>query len=317
MQSSIKNSEKSKTKPLEKIPKFKKYPFVSIIMATYSRQEVLKKTLASLLNQDYKGKYEIIVVDDKSKDNTPFILKELAKKNKKLRIHLSEKNQGAAFSRNKAISLAHGQITINMDDDCIAKKYWLSNMIKPFTEEENLGIVSGYAHYGGTSTAFPTLLLKKVKGYDTDYAPYSLREDTDLSFKIMDLGYKFKLIPVDYIHDHFVEQPKSFLDIFSYGFKRLQYHRNDVILYKKHPTSLTRKFLNIKYGFLISPMHDFKTATGLWEGKFNLSSPRGIVFLKPKTPIHILAIILLGISYVFAIKTSRLFYSLKYRKLLI
>ena len=286
-------------------------------MATYNRKKVLEKTLKSLLNQDYPSPYEIIVVDDCSTDGTREFLKEFAKKHRNLKIFLSKKNQGAAPSRNKAISMAKYPFCINMDDDCIASKTWLKKMMLPFTKEDNLGIVSAYAYYGGTSTAFPTILLKKVGGYDTDYAPYSLREDTDLSFKIMDLGYKFKLIKAPYIHDHKEEEPKNIFDIIRYGIKRLKYHRNDVLLYKKHPTPLTEKFLRIKHGFLIDPFHDFSLATGLWEGKFNLSSPRGIVFLEPKTPLHILVIYLIGFGYVLAVKFSRLLASLKYGKLLI
>src|SRR3989339_663517 len=95
-----------------------------------------------------------------------------------------------------------------------------------------------YCHYGGTSTGFRKELLEKVGGYDEDYGYY--REDTDLSFKIMDLGYEFRLVKADYIHEHKEDRPEGFFGMLGYGMKRLGYHQNDVLLYKKHPTELCR-----------------------------------------------------------------------------
>jgi hypothetical protein len=91
------------------------------------------------------------------------------------------------------------------------------------------------------------------------------------------------------------------------------------LLYKKHPTKACRDFLHIKYGFIIDPLEDFKVATGLWktDGKLELSSPRGITFIKNDSPLHALLIIISGICYVLAVKTSRLIGSIKFKKLLI
>ena len=153
--------------------------------------------------------------------------------------------------------------------------------------------------------------------YDEEYRYY--REDTDLTFKIMELGYEYKFVKADYIHDHVETKPKNLIALARYVLQRLRYHQNDVLLYKKHPNELTRKFLDIKFGFLVNPMYDFKVATGLWRknGKLSLSSPRGIVFIENKTPLHTLAIVLLGIAYVIAVKSARLIASIKFGKLLI
>ena len=177
--------------------------------------------------------------------------------------------------------------------------------------------MSAYDYYGGTSTAFRKNLLKKVNGYDEEYRYY--REDTDLSFKIMDLGYEFKLVKAEYFHDHVETKPKGIWNFTKHVLQRLYYHQNDVLLYKKHPTKTCENFLHIKFGFLVDPMQDFKVATGTWEKgkKMNLSSPRGITFLENKTPLHTLMIILGGIAYVIVVKTSRFIGSLRFGKLLI
>jgi GT2 family glycosyltransferase len=189
-------------------------------------------------------------------------------------------------------------------------------MVEGF-DSERTGIVSAYDYYGGTSTAFRKALLERVGGYDEDYVYY--REDTDLSFKIMDLGYEFRLVKAEYIHDHKLAMPSGFINFIKHVMQRLKYHQNDVLLYKKHNTPLCEDFLHIKFHFLVSPLADFKAATGLWgKGRgFSLSSPRGIIFLENKSPLHALVIILAGVAYVFAVKISRLIGSIKFGKLLI
>ena len=141
----------------------------------------------------------------------------------------------------------------------------------------------------------------------------------DLTFKIMDLGYEFRQVDAKYFHDHKEAKPEGIIGLLKYGLKRLEYHQNDVLLYKKHRTKICEEFLHIKFGFLVDPVQDFRVATGTWQdgGKFELGSPRGITFMENSTPIHTIAIILAGIGYVLAVKASRLWGSIRFRKLLI
>ena len=139
-----------------------------------------------------------------------------------------EKNSGVCKARNTGIKNSNYDLVINMDHDCIPSKNWLKDMIKGF-EDSQVGVVSAYDYYGGTSTGFRKKLLEKVGGYDEDYFYY--REDTDLSFKIMDLGYDFKLVEAKYKHDHKETKPKNIIELVKMIFKRLKYHQNDVLLY--------------------------------------------------------------------------------------
>lgn len=292
-----------------------KFPKVSIVIATYNNAGILKKVLKAMLKLDYPNSYEVIVVDDGSKDNTIEMLKNEFAKEKIIRV-FELPHGGVCKARNKGIKAAKYPVVVNMDHDCIPSKSWLTDMVLGF-ENEKIGVVSAYDYYGGTSTAFRKVLLEKVGGYDEDYRYY--REDTDLSFKIMDLGYEFRLIRADYVHDHRMEKPKGFPGFLKHVLQRLSYHQNDVLLYRKHPTEICKHFLSIKFGFLVDPRSDFRAATGTWgKGKgFSLSSPRGITFLENKTPLHTLAIVLGGIGYVLAVKTARLVGSVRFGKLLL
>ena len=288
----------------------------SVVMATYRNPVGLEKTLNGLLKQDYSASFEIIVVNDGSPDNTREMLDSKFGKSPRIKIIHFEKNLGVCRARNAGIRVAQYPIVINMDHDCIPEKDWLKKMVAGF-DSEKVGVVSAYGGFGGTSTGFRKELLEKVGGYDEEYRYY--REDTDLTFKIMDLGYDFKLVKSNYLHDHEEVKPKGFQQFFRHVLKRLQYHQNDVLLWKKHPTRVCAEFLHVKFGFLVDPRTDFAVATGLWQknGKFGLSSPRGIRFVENRSLFHAFVIVLGGLAYVVAVKFSRLIGSIKFKKLLL
>ncbi|VVB99023.1 Glycosyltransferase AglE [uncultured archaeon] len=290
----------------------------SIVVAAYNSMHTIKKTLDALLAQEFSGDFEIIAVNDGSTDGTGEFLDSYAKqeKTKGILSIIHQPNSGVCRARNAGIRGAKYEIVVNMDHDCIAEKSWLEKMVAGF-DSVGIGVVSAYDYYGGTSTAFRRELLEKVGGYDEEYRYY--REDTDLSFKIMDLGYRFRLVKAGYIHDHKEAKPKGFFGFAGHVLQRLCYHQNDVLLYKKHHTKVCEDFLHIKSGFIVDPVQDFRAATGLWKngGKMELSSPRGITFLENKGPLHAAAIIIIGTGYVIAVKASRLIGSIRFGKLLI
>ena len=290
----------------------------SIIVSTYNRADVLRRSLSAMLNQRMKD-FEIIVIDDASKDNTREVLKEF-RKEKKIKTIFMEKNSGPAFARNRGIEKAKGEFIVIMDDDCIPEKDWLIKLLRPFTDKK-IGMSTSYNIWGGTSTAYRKTALKKSGLFDERF-PYPYREDTDLVFRVLDAGYG--AVQVDAKFEHIRHPPKSFV---RYAFSRIKVHSIDPLLFKKHPER-SKEFFNLKLGFIIDPLGEFMNATGLWRVRygssladakksFSLSSPQDVSFVENKTFIHELVIILLGISYVFAVKLSRLYGSLKYGSLLL
>ncbi|MEM0360057.1 MAG: glycosyltransferase family A protein [Candidatus Diapherotrites archaeon] len=292
------------------------FPSVSIIVATRNRANAVVKTVKGILAVSYPSKFEVIVINDGSTDNTREVLEKEFGKNKKVFLIHFDKNFGVCRARNAGIKKARYPIIVNMDHDCIPEKDWLKKLVEPFSNPK-IGIVSSYGGYGGTSTAFRKEVAERVGGYDEEYFYY--REDTDFAFKIIEAGYEFKAVKAGYFHDHEETKPKDFFALLGYALQRLKYHQNDVLLYKKHPNELTRNFLNIKFGFLVSPAADFGLATGRWKGKggFELSSPRGIKFIENKSPVHFIAIVLLGFFYMLALKATRLYASARFGKLLL
>jgi len=104
-------------------------PEVSIIICAYNHEKWIKKCLLSLIAQKYlkKKTFEIILVNDFSKDGTKNLLKSF-KKIKNLRIINNSKNIGLPSSINKAIHLSRGKYLVRVDSDDYVNKYFLMLM---------------------------------------------------------------------------------------------------------------------------------------------------------------------------------------------
>ena len=100
---------------------------VSIVIPTYNRSKDIEKSVQSILKIDYPN-YEVIVVDDASKDDTIEILEKF--RNKKLRIIQRKINGGPAAARNDGIKAAKGSFIAFTDSDCTVSKNWIRDLVK-------------------------------------------------------------------------------------------------------------------------------------------------------------------------------------------
>ena len=102
---------------------------ISIIICTYNRERYLPGAMTSLVEQDFaKDRFETIVVNNNSADNTEKVCKEfIAAHPDHLLYYYNETEQGSSPSRNKGARHAKGSLLIFMDDDAIAEKDYLKN----------------------------------------------------------------------------------------------------------------------------------------------------------------------------------------------
>jgi GT2 family glycosyltransferase len=122
----------------------------SVIVPTYNRLELLKKTLHTLFSQQYEG-YEIIVVNDGSTDGTHEFLSTLSAKSGIRYLH--HPNCGLAASRKAGLNAAQGTYVAFLDDDCIVPSDWLQKFEHHFHEDKIAGI-GGRAVNGNSSNLF-------------------------------------------------------------------------------------------------------------------------------------------------------------------
>ncbi len=98
---------------------------VSVIIPYYKKKEYITSSINSVLKQSHKN-LELIIIYDDSNHEDLIILKNLKKKDKRIKIFINKKNMGAGLSRNKGIKLSKGKFIAFLDSDDL----WLPNKLK-------------------------------------------------------------------------------------------------------------------------------------------------------------------------------------------
>lgn len=115
-----------------------KAPLVTVYITNYNYGKYLSKSIKSVLNQSFKD-YELIIIDDGSKDNSKLIIEKF-KKNKKI-LFVFQKNKGLTASNNIALRLAKGKYIMRLDADDWLDRNALQIMSNYLEENSKIGLV--------------------------------------------------------------------------------------------------------------------------------------------------------------------------------
>ena len=173
---------------------------ITIVTPAYNEEVTVVQTVKSLLTLDYKL-YEIVVVDDGSKDTTSQQLidaynmhpvrrplhrsiecqpEEFIYESHEQKVPLTlirKKNGGKADALNMGINAAQYPYFICMDADSVLQHDSLRKLVVPVLEEENVVAVGGYNH--GTMGEDMELVVKLHSYCLTNQIPYSIKYATD------------------------------------------------------------------------------------------------------------------------------------------
>ncbi len=135
---------KIKTRQLSKYPQIVNpdyKPFVSILIPAHNEESVITATIENILKLDYEN-FEIIVIDDRSTDNTASIIKSLEQKYEKVTalIRTPDAFPGKSAVLNDAFKLAKGEAILVFDADATVDPDFLTKMI-PHLEPKDVGAV--------------------------------------------------------------------------------------------------------------------------------------------------------------------------------
>jgi cellulose synthase/poly-beta-1,6-N-acetylglucosamine synthase-like glycosyltransferase len=227
-------------------------PLISVVIpAAHNASQGLRACLETLEHQTTpRERYEIIVVNDGPVDAT---IETMA--NRYGATLLSQPQRGAAAARNLGTKHAQGEILLFTDADCVPEANWIEAMMAPLADQEVVG-VCGVIHtrQSGLIPRFIQLEYdyryrnvakhSRIDFINTGTAGYRKHifvesggfredllgaEDTDLSFRLANQGYKMVFAPQAIVyHRH----PESVLE---YARRKAHYGYWRTIVYQRHP----------------------------------------------------------------------------------
>lgn len=116
-------------------------PFITVMIPSHNEDGVITNTVENILKMDYKN-YEVIVIDDRSEDNTANVIKELEAKYENVTAMIRDKDAfpGKSAVLNDAMKIAKGEAILVFDADARVEPDFLSKLV-PNLEPEDVGAV--------------------------------------------------------------------------------------------------------------------------------------------------------------------------------
>ena len=111
---------------------------VSILIAARNEENNIERLLKSLYNQTFaKDLFEVIIIDDHSKDNTLLIVENFIKENNDINLKIfNAEKEGKKFAISQALHLAHNDLVIVTDADCVLKTTWIESIVNFYNEKK-------------------------------------------------------------------------------------------------------------------------------------------------------------------------------------
>lgn len=124
------------------VPQLSQYPMVSILVPCYNEQDQAEETFAALAHIEYP-EYEILAINDGSRDRTAEILEQLAARIPQLRVIQLKQNQGKAQALNAGAMLARGEFLVCIDGDALLDRHAVTWFMRQMLSDGRLGGITG------------------------------------------------------------------------------------------------------------------------------------------------------------------------------
>lgn len=224
---------------------------VSIITPVYNAERTLKKCVDSICGQTFNN-FELILINDGSKDNSLAICEEYASKDSRIRVH-TQMNAGPSAARNAGIELATGTYLAFIDSDDYVEANMIERMIQ--TAEENSAdmVICGFCEEDDTSV--------RPHRFSHRNGFYNEEECRAVALDCIDNNSKSRIPPYSWIrmirkeiiedpalrYNTSVKRSEDYLLWVQVHFRiKSMYLMGDEILYHyvNNPVSITRSYLH-------------------------------------------------------------------------
>ena len=142
-------------------------PFVTIMIPAHNEESVITNTVENILKMDYPN-FEVIVIDDRSSDNTASVIKDLEAKHEQVRALIREKDAfpGKSAVLNDALKMAHGEAILVFDADATVEPDFLNKLV-PNLEPADVGAVQARKIIRNKDVNFLTRCQNNEYTFDT------------------------------------------------------------------------------------------------------------------------------------------------------
>lgn len=113
---------------------------ISVIIPTHNRDNLIKRAIYSVLQQNYED-FEIIVVSDGSTDKTKEVVEEISKHDNRVHLLHYEQSKGGNYARNIGIDYSKGEFIAFLDDDDEWLEDKLRKQLDVFNMDKEIGLV--------------------------------------------------------------------------------------------------------------------------------------------------------------------------------
>lgn len=192
-----------------------KTPLISVIVPVYNLQDYLEKSLDALWNQTYQN-FEVICVNDGSKDNSLQLLKKIANKHSNMMV-IDKKNGGVSSARNKGLEFAQGEYIYFLDADDIMHPQLLEILVSQIQKYDADVACCGYTK----TVDLNKIIFSDYQDYDTkiDQFPFKtfIEKEENYSYCLWTKLYKHVVLDkMTFIENiHYGEDMLFNLDVFS------------------------------------------------------------------------------------------------------
>lgn len=198
--------------------RIKKFPSISVLIPAYNEGKNIKRVVKSVLRVNYpKDLLEVIVINDASIDRTSEIVEGM----EGVKLLNNHKNRGKAYSLNRAIKVARGELIACVDADSVVEKNILMKMVGHFEDpkvasvtpalkvlrpknfieriqsaeyllniflRKSLEMIDSIHVTPGVFSIYRKSVLQELRGFDEK----NLTEDMEIALRIHDAGYKIE-----------------------------------------------------------------------------------------------------------------------------
>lgn len=144
-------------------------PFITIMIPAHNEGIVIKNTVENITTVDYDN-YELILIDDRSEDNTAEVIKQIAEEHPNIKYLIREKDAfpGKSAVLNDALKMAKGEAILVFDADARIKPDFIKNLL-PKLEPEDVGAVQARKVISNRNDNFLTRCQDNEMALDTHF----------------------------------------------------------------------------------------------------------------------------------------------------